>query len=74
MVFPSSLAAKRKTMIQIKCRKGHINEFTKEELEIHLKSKVGTVEPLICKGTFLHPVNCSRLLIFEIVKWKNSLK
>ncbi len=66
------LGAKKKQMIQIKCRKGHVNEFTKAELEIHLKTPIGECEPLICKGTFLEPVNCGRLLILEIVKWKEQ--
>lgn len=68
------LGAKKKQMIQIKCRKGHVNEFTKAELEIHLKTPIGKCEPLICKGTFLEPVNCGRLLIMEIVNWKQNEK
>lgn len=65
-------ARKKKQMIQIKCRKGHVNEFTKKELELYLKTPIGKCEPLICKGTFLEPVNCGRLLIREIVKWKEQ--
>jgi len=68
------LGAKKKQMIQIKCRKGHVNEFTKAELKIHLKTPIGKCEPLICKGTFLEPVNCGRLLIMEIVNWKQNEK
>mgnify|MGYP003418807213 FL=1 len=68
------LGAKKKQMIQIKCRKGHVNEFTKADLEIHLKTPIGKCEPLICKGTFLEPVNCGRLLIREIVNWKQNEK
>ena len=68
------LGAKKKQMIQIKCRKGHVNEFTKADLEIHLKTPISKCEPLICKGTFLEPVNCGRLLIREIVNWKQNEK
>lgn len=48
-------------MVQIKCRKGHINEFEEETIS-HLTSSIRHKFP-ICKGTFLEPIRCGESLI-----------